>query len=295
VPDGLTVFLELELKPVPRTAVEGLSAQLFAAGAVGLQEDWLEGEAPSPRQPWDRGPAPPEPGRIVLRAWFEDPDRAAVEAAVQRGGATLRWVEVEDRDWDEVWKRGFGPIVVGDGLTVAPPWDAPDGALIIEPGQGFGTGQHPSTLQALRFLLRLAAQGQTALDVGSGSGILALAAARLGMTASGIDVEASAVRDADRNAAANGFAPGEVAFSTTPLARVSGRFDLVLANLHAELVIALAPELVRVTGGALVVAGILADREERVHAVLQGAGLVRSDRDLEGEWDSAVYRREGAT
>lgn len=287
------MFLELQLKPVPRSDVERYSARLFAAGALGLQEDWLEGETPAPRQPWDTGPSAAEPVRILLRAWFEDPDRPAVEASVDPGSVSVRWVEVEDRDWDEEWKKGFVPIDVGNGLVIAPPWDAPEGALIIEPGQGFGTGQHPSTLQALRHLLRFAPGRHTALDVGCGSGILALAASRLSLTVVGIDVEAAAIRDADRNAAHNGFGPGAIRFSTTPVSQIAGRFDVVLANLHAELLVSLATELERLTGEVLIVAGILADRELRVEAALEAAGLVRETRDLDGEWVSAVYRRRG--
>ena len=282
------VFVELRLKPIARGDVERHSARLFAAGAVGIQEDWLEGETPVPRQPWDTGPAAPEPGRVVLRAWFEDPDRAAVEAAVGAGVAQLQWVEVEDTDWEEVWRQGFAPIEVGEGLVIAPPWNAPEGSLVIEPGQGFGTGQHPSTLQALRHLLRFAEGRRTALDVGCGSGILALAAARLSMTVTGIDVEEAAIRDSERNAARNGLT---ARFSTTPVHEVGGTWDIVLANLHAELLILLAEELARLTGGVLIVAGILSDRSDRVHAALERVGLVREDRAHDGEWVSAVYRK----
>ncbi|MEQ1505454.1 MAG: 50S ribosomal protein L11 methyltransferase [Myxococcota bacterium] len=289
--------VELALAGLPRIHLATASERLFAAGATGLQEDWLPGEAPAPRQPWDVGPAPPEPDRLVLRAWFDDPDRVAIERAVRTFGATATWVDVVDTDWDAVWRAQFHPSEVGPGLIVAPPWDAPPGALVIEPGQGFGTGAHPTTLQALRALLALAGGHRTALDVGCGSGILALAAARLGLDAVGIDVEPAAIRDADRNAAANGLI---AAFSTTridevvPLDRsglVPGRFDLVLANLHAELVIALADQLDRVTGQTLILAGILADREAQVRAALDPRSLTLVHRDQDGEWVALGYRR----
>ncbi|MEZ4241876.1 MAG: hypothetical protein R3F59_38145, partial [Myxococcota bacterium] len=93
---------ELALIGVSRADLELASATLFAEGALGLQEDWLPGEAPAPLQPWDRGPAPPEPDRVVLKAWFDAPDREAVAAAVARFAPELRWGEVEEQDWEAV-------------------------------------------------------------------------------------------------------------------------------------------------------------------------------------------------
>lgn len=270
-------MVALVVSGVPRAAVDRVSGLLFGAGAAGLQEDWLPGEAPRPRQPWDQGPADPEPDRVVLRAWFDARDEA-IEALVAAWGST-RWEEVEDRDWDAEWRKSFGPVPVADGWVIAPPWDAPPGALIIEPGQGFGTGLHPSTRMALRLMLAVDPPG-TALDVGCGSGVLALAAARRGFRATGIDVEASAVRDADHNAALNGLT---ASFSTTPLADVPGVWDLVLANLHAELLVDLRDALVARTGRALVTAGVLADRADRVRAALSPA-LVEVASEQDEEW-----------
>jgi ribosomal protein L11 methyltransferase len=269
---------------VSRDAVERVSATLFALGAAGLQEDWLPGEAPPPRQPWDTGPPAPAPDRVVLRAWIDGPDVAAIEAAVA-GSGSVAWEEVEDRDWDAEWRAGFGPIEVAPGWVLAPPWDAPPGALIVEPGQGFGTGLHPSTRMALRGLLATGCTAGTALDIGCGSGVLAIAAARLGLRATGIDVEAGAVRDAERNAALNGVS---CAFSTTTLEDVPGTFDVVLANLHAELLVALRDPIVGRTGEALVMAGILADRADGVVAAyaprLRLVGTEREDEWVALRW-----------
>lgn len=270
----------LRVVGVPRRRLDELSGRLFALGATGLQEDWMEGQAPPPRQPWDPPGPDPEPDPLVVSAWFEDPDRAAIDAVVARYGS-VAWEEVEDVDWEAQSRAGFPPLEVAPGFWLAPPWDAPPGALVIDPGRGFGTGHHPSTRTALRLLLRAPIQpGGTALDVGCGSGVLALAAERLGLRAIGIDVEEPAVRDAEANARLNGLI---AQFSTTPLARVPGAFDVVLANLHAELVVALAAELIARTGGALIVAGVLADREPLVHAAL-GPRLRPVDREVEDEW-----------
>jgi ribosomal protein L11 methyltransferase len=279
---------------LPRAEVERVSTLLFQVGALGLEEAWLPGEAPAPRQPWDQGPSAPEPDRLILKAWFDNADQQALEKELSHLGpillAPLRWEKVEDRDWEAEWRAGFSPFEV-EGWIIAPPWDIPQGAdqvLVIEPGQGFGTGRHESTRAALRHLVRLVRQGglRTALDVGCGSGILALAAARLGLQASGIDVEPAAIKDAERNAKYNDVV---AEFSTTPLPRVQGRWDLVLANLHAELLVALADELLRVTGQYIVMAGILADRRAQVTARFAELELVQDETD--GEWVSLVYRR----
>ncbi|MCB9687212.1 MAG: 50S ribosomal protein L11 methyltransferase [Alphaproteobacteria bacterium] len=281
--------LALVLTGLPRAQLDTVSERLFALGATGLQEDYLPGEAPAPRQPWDTGKPPPEPAKLVLRAWFTDPDQRSVERAMRPHlrGASTAWEEVEERDWEAEWRASFRPIPVSPRITVAPPWDAPEGALIVEPGQGFGTGEHPTTVQALRAVDALADGRRTALDVGCGSGILAIAAARLGLSARGIDVEEPAIRDAIRNAEANGVV---VAFDTTPVAELTDPADLVLANLHAELVAALAADLVRLCGDRLVVAGVLADREHLVVAALDGA-LTLVHREQDGDWVCRWYAR----
>lgn len=276
---------ELELFGLPRADLDATSSRLFELGAAGLQEEHLPGEAPPPRQPWDTGPRPPPSERLILRAWFEDADTASIEDALASVRAERRWHPVEDVDWETRWRVGFEPVRISDRLTVAPPWDAPPGALIIEPGQGFGSGSHPTTRQALAAVDALADEVSTLLDVGCGSGILALAGAMLGLRASGVDVEDTAVADTLANARRNGLS---VEASTTPVHRLQTPADLVVANLHAELVVRLHRELVRLTGRWLVVAGILADREAQVREALDPR-LSLVHREQDGEWVCLRY------
>jgi len=278
--------MELQLSGLPRGDLGLLSARLFELGASGLQEDHLPGEAPPPRQPWDEGPPPAATPRLILRAWFEDPDIQRIDAELTDVRAESRWSPVPDTDWEVSWRAGFAPIRVSERLVIAPPWDAPDGALIISPGQGFGTGSHPTTLQALRAIETLSPGLRTALDIGCGSGILALAAARLGLEARGIDIEEAAVADAVANAERNAL---DAHFSTTPVAAIEEPADLVLANLHAELIVHFAPHLARLTGEWLVLAGILADREPSVREALDPL-LALDTRHRDGEWISLHYR-----
>lgn len=263
---------------VSREDLERASALLFDLGSVGLQE---EDGAPL-QQIWEKGPAPPPSPLIRLRAFFEDPDRSAVEEALQRIGINVAWVEVIDADWDESWKQDYKPLRISERLVIAPPWNAPAGAIVIEPGQGFGTGEHPTTRMMLANLDALADEADvaTVLDVGCGSGILALAAARLGLSAQGVDVDPDAVEEARENAERNALS---VSFGVTPIAELDAPADLVLANLHAEIMIPLAHDLARLSRRHLVVCGILgADREERVRSAFPTLRLAA--RETSGEW-----------
>ena len=254
---------------VPRGQAGAASGLMWELGAVGVQEDYLPGQAPPARQPWDTGAPPPQPPDVLLRGWWEG-DAAEVQRSL-----TVRvadWLRVEPPtahpvaadDWAESWKQGLTRVVGGE-LAVSPPWLAEPGDLVIEPGMAFGTGEHPTTRRCLEGVQRRAQAGGTCLDVGCGTGVLALAAARLGMRATGIDIDPEAVRASVDNAAKNSL---EASFSTDDLASLPGPYDLVVANVYAEVLVALAPQLRRLTGGHLVLAGILADRAERVIAAL---------------------------
>jgi len=269
---------------VDRSAIGTLSSALFDLGAQGVQEDYLPGQTPEPRQPWDTAPATPPPQQQVLKAWFEDPNERSIAAALPMH--SLTWDDVEETDWETSWQQGFDPIVISPTLTIAPPWNAPDGALIIEPGQGFGTGHHPSTHGALALMEPVLDGLHTCLDVGSGSGVLALLAARQGLRTLGIDVEEAAVRDAQENARRNNLT---AEFSTRAIHGIDGSYDLVLANLHAELIVRLAPHIVRLTANVLICAGILADRESIVREQLDPV-LHLQERVLDGEWVALRYR-----
>ncbi len=224
---------------------------------------------------------------MVLRAWFENPDVQRVAAELSDVRARIAWAVVPDTDWQIAWRAGFSPIHISERLVIAPPWNAPEDALIIEPGQGFGTGSHPTTVQMLRAIDELADSSASALDIGCGSGILALAAASLGLRARGVDIETAAIADAKANAARNALS---ATFSTTPIEDLEGRADLVLANLHAELISHFAGNLERLTGEWLILAGILADREPIARAALDEC-LTLTERHVDGEWVSLRYRR----
>ncbi len=280
---------------LPRRRFDLTSAHLFELGTVGIQEDLLPGELPRIQQPWDTGPPPAPPSRVLLRAWWpEDTALPEVQAAVAElirewdDVDVPTWGEVADGDWAEAWRAAFHPIRVSERLVVSPPWEAGPGDLLIEPGMAFGTGEHPTTRACLAAVDRLAVPGETCVDLGMGTGVLALAAARVGMKARGVDIDPDSVRAARENAARNQL---EAYFDDTPVEALVGPFDLVVANLFAEVLIHLAPHILRLVGGSLVMAGILSDRAARVEAAFSSLRLVRREVDSTGDWVCLEYRR----
>jgi ribosomal protein L11 methyltransferase len=190
----------------------------------------------------------------------------------------------EEEDWSENWKHHFRPVRISDRLVVAAPWHNVPDALVIEPGNAFGTGEHPTTRACLRAVDRHARPGATLLDVGCGSGVLALAGAKLGMRARGIDIDPDAIAAAREAAVANHL---DVQFDTTPLAEVEGRWDLVVANVYAEVLVAMAPDLLRLAAGPIALAGILAERAHLVRAAFASRPCVL-DEEEEG-WVSLEF------
>lgn len=292
---GAMTWSELRFS-LPADALEAIAAVLFELGTAGIQEEDLV--ARPPRQTWDTDVVSDEPSTLLVHAWFEDADRARIQGVLRAaleavpGAGSPSWHDVAPVRWEESWKESFVPLVVSERLVIAPPWNAPPGSVVVEPGQGFGTGQHPSTracLAAIDALARDARLG-TVLDVGCGSGILALAAAHLGLTARGIDTEENAVLEARANAARNGLA---VSFDSTPLERVVEGADVVLANLHAEVLVQVAPDLIRLTRHWLVIGGVLLDREHRVRAALEPA-LTLAGREDDGRWVSLRYEKKSS-
>lgn len=213
-------------------------------------------------------------------------DPAALDAATASIPSRWRWRTAEiDHTVADSWRTHATPVVIDEDLLICPAWvETPPVApgtvvLRIEPGSTFGMGDHPTTIECLRALRRHLSPGARVLDVGCGSGILAIAAVRLGAaSAHGIDISPAAVPTTRQNALMNGVETG-VTVSTTPLAEVTGVFDVVLANILAPALVDLAVDLRRVLAddGVLVVSGILADRHDHVLAALAPLRVVALD------------------
>jgi ribosomal protein L11 methyltransferase len=197
---------------------------------------------------------------------------------------------LEEADWALAWRAHFTPLHIGR-LVIKPSWhDCAPGpgetVLELDPGQAFGTGHHPTTRMCLLLLEKHLRPGMEVLDLGTGSGILALAAARLGAASVlALDTDPLAVKAARENVRKNGLT-GTIKVRKGTLAPRWGSFDLIVANLTARPILELLPALSSSlkTGGVLIAGGIIGDREDEVEKGLLGAGLKLQEKAAEGEW-----------
>jgi ribosomal protein L11 methyltransferase len=206
----------------------------------------------------------------------------------------LRIRSVDDADWTDAWKAGYVPQRIGR-VVILPSWlDEPIGpdevALRLDPGMAFGTGLHPTTRGCLMLLQEVSPIPPVVLDVGSGSGILALAALRLGAERTvGYDTDPLAVEATLANADVNGLADRVTAHLGSLPSKPQGEpYSLVLANLVAAVLIDLAEPLAAHTapGGTMLASGIIETRADDVLATLTAAGFVLAQRLDDGEWVS---------
>ncbi len=234
---------------------------------------------------------------LVWRVFFADAAstgeaRARLDAALSRFGVDVRATEIEDEDWAARSQAGLRRITIGR-VTIAPPWDvpdAPDGALVIvHPSTGFGTGHHETTRLCLTLLQEVPLSGRRVLDLGTGSGVLALAALRLGAAeVEAIDFDPEALRNAEENARLNGIAGGLTIRQADLAADPFVPADVVVANLTGALLQREASriaDLVR-PDGALIVSGILAGELDDVLTAFSSRLEATETRD-EGEWRAA--------
>lgn len=240
---------------------------------------------------------PPPAGTQRFKLYVEDrageEARAIAEAAAAAFDGAVVSAQPLDPAWRERWKRWFVGFDVSARLRVRPPWEvaaAGDAAtVIIEPGMAFGTGQHETTrlcLEAIDAAFSGGAPPAEVLDVGTGTGILAIAAALLGASrVVAVDNDPDAVAITVDNADVNGVA-SRIEASATALSRVRGAFPLVVANILAPVLMGMAPELARHTApdGALVLSGILATQADNVIAAYGSVGMALASRAQAGEW-----------
>ncbi|HEB69205.1 MAG TPA: 50S ribosomal protein L11 methyltransferase [Desulfobulbus sp.] len=208
---------------------------------------------------------------------------------------------IDDQDWATSWKRFFPPIEIVPGLIIKPSWEdyqarGNEKVIEMDPGQAFGTGQHASTRMALSLLTTgLSDQPvEKVLDVGTGTGILAMAAVLFGVeSVLAIDNDPEAVRVAGENVAANGLT-GHISVSVTDLADVRGPFSLIFANIVHDVLVEMAPQFKALLspGGRVVLAGILTgEQEKNILQVYGGLGLHLQTSEHDGEWAALLLQR----
>lgn len=246
----------------------------------------------------------PEDVRVV--AWFASlEDMELARADVQQlknledfdaGSLEFAQQAVKDEDWAENWKQYYKPMRVGKNLIIKPVWEryepqVADLVIEMDPGMAFGTGTHETT----RLCMEMAEkhyQGGRALDVGTGSGILAIALAKLGADdVVAVDIDPIAVKAATENVARNGLQNAVTVTSGDLIRDVVGSFDFVVANILADIIITLSASIKPLMreGARFLASGIIRDREQDVLAACERQGLKLTDKMAQGEWVALLY------
>jgi ribosomal protein L11 methyltransferase len=263
----------------PARDPEAVAAALFASGSQGLQEE----------------------GDALLTHFPPGTDVGAVRDAVRAADPTAL-VEVGEAapvDWTEAWKDRVRAHELA-GLTVAPPWLAdrydPARTIAIDPGMAFGTGEHPTTRGVVRLMQRVIRPGAIVADLGAGSAVLAIAAAKLGAArVAAVEMDEEAIGNAEENVARNGVADrvgvlhGDAALFLPLLAPV----DVVLANIISSVLVELLPTIADALApdGRAILSGILQEERESMLAVLEATGWRVLEEDREEIWWSASIAR----
>jgi ribosomal protein L11 methyltransferase len=235
-------------------------------------------------------------GRLTATVFLPKAPRRADLKANLAGSGRISITKVRKQDWSESWKRHFKPFTVGRALLIKPSWSRRKPArgqnlMVIDPGLSFGTGQHPTTRFCLEQLAAARRPGfrQSFLDVGTGSGILAIAAAKLGYgPVRALDFDPAAVRVAKENVRKNGVKVAVAKEDITEIAPKSKRYDVVCANLTADLLENCAGKLKQMvkSEGRLVLAGILGTQIDSVRKCFEKRGFSVIAKSSQGEWAS---------
>lgn len=226
--------------------------------------------------------------------------KTLLEKSGQGSGPTFEYSVLPDADWNESWKKGFTPLDVGETFTILPPWEERRQGrinLVIDPGMAFGTGHHETTRSCLVLMEKYAPRvtKDRFLDVGTGTGLLAVAAAKLGFKqVLGVDTDPLAIEAAKMNCELNDA--GAVVVREGDISVAEGTYDVIAANLFSGLLIKLAPEIASrlKPGGIAVLAGMLRGQEGEVIESMKRLGLAHIEKIVEGKWVSVALGRRGA-
>lgn len=292
--------------PAESGEIDDLCEQLAALGAGGMvveDERDFQNFLETNHQYWDYvDEALENQFKGVSRVKFylaDDEDGRALLGSIRSAlGRELTTASVQDSDWENNWRQYYEPIEVGEKLVVVPEWlEAPEDGRVplrLDPGLIFGTGSHATTKMCLAALERYAAPGKTVLDLGCGSGILAIGALLLGCSrAAGCDIDPKAPEVAEANAALNGIGKDRFAVYAGDVLTDAGMrkllgegYDIVTANIVADVIIPLS-SIVRPflkPDGVFLTSGVIEGRQDEVQAALEKNGFTVVNHRCEEEW-----------
>lgn len=243
--------------------------------------------------------------RVKVYVAEDDEGRAKLARWTEALGIEPETRPIADEDWADNWKQYYKPIPVGETLLVLPKWEpVPEGntrkILKLDPGLAFGTGGHATTRMCLELLEGVVNGGESALDLGCGSGILGIGALILGCgSCTGCDIDPKSPEAAAENAELNGIAPesykmytGDVLSDKRLRGKLGSGYDIVLANIVADVIIPLAPYARECTapGGAFITSGIIDGRQDEVTAAIEAAGFKIEKHLAEDGWHAYLCR-----
>lgn len=219
------------------------------------------------------------------------------EMGLDLGEAKVEHEKMHEEDWANTWKQYYKPSKVGEKIVVKPIWEeyeAKDGELVVDldPGMAFGTGTHETTRMCIQALERYVKEESTVFDVGCGSGILAIAAAKLGAKlAVGVDLDPVAVESSIENVGYNNLKNIEILHGNL-VEVIDGKADIVVANILAEIICILTDDVKRVLkdGGVFITSGIIHDRVDMVCEKLEATGFEVIEKNRDGEWNCIVAK-----
>lgn len=219
------------------------------------------------------------------------------EMGLDLGEAKVEHEKMHEEDWANTWKQYYKPSKVGEKIVVKPIWEeyeAKDGELVVDldPGMAFGTGTHETTRMCIQALERYVKEESTVFDVGCGSGILAIAAAKLGAKlAVGVDLDPVAVESSIENVGYNKLNNIEILHGNL-VEVIDGKADIVVANILAEIICILTDDVKRVLkdGGIFITSGIIHDRVDMVCEKLEATGFEVIEKNRDGEWNCIVAK-----
>jgi ribosomal protein L11 methyltransferase len=281
--------LSLKTAPAAQDAITNFLVERGSSGVV-LKEDEVRAYFPSSADD------------LALKREIRRFLKGVIEFFPECAGQRIRWTTLKDRNWNNSWRKFFCPQKVGKSLLVIPPWLSPASrsrrkVITIEPGMAFGTGTHPTTQGCLEFLEEVTGsmkrKGLTGLDVGTGSGILAIAMAKMGVPkVLAIDNDPVALKTAAENVQLNETAAA-VRLSDAELRRVTGTFAIVVANLTAETIIDLRPALEKKVArrGHLILSGILTRKVPEVVRSFDPDAFELVRRKSGKEWSTLLFAR----